>query len=71
MLADALTFGFPPPGVTLSMLTKPLALFGNIRNLRAAPDDSSREGPIAAEVAKLRQRDQYGGPWIFGVEGAF
>jgi iron complex outermembrane receptor protein len=52
-------------------LTKQLALFGNIRNLRDTPEDFSREGPSTPDVAKFRQRDQYGALWIFGVKGTF
>ena len=52
-------------------LTKRIALFGNIRNLRDTPEDFSREGPNTADVAKFRQRDRYGALWIFGVKGTF
>ena len=52
-------------------LTKHLALFGNLRNVGDTPEDFSREGPSTPDVAKFRQRDQYGALWIFGVRGTF
>ena len=52
-------------------LTKQLALFGNLRSLTDTPEDFSREGPHTPDVAKFRQRDQYGALWIFGMKGTF
>ncbi len=52
-------------------LTRNLALFGNIRNLRDTPEDFYREGPNTPEVAQFRQRDRYGALWICGVKGTF
>jgi TonB-dependent receptor len=52
-------------------ISRNLALFGNIRNLRDTPEDFSREGPNTPEVAQFRQRDRYGALWIFGVKGTF
>ncbi len=52
-------------------LTRRFALFANLRNLQDTPEDFSREGPHTPDVAKFRQRDQYGALWIFGAKSTF
>lgn len=52
-------------------LSKHVALFGNIRNLRDDPEDFSRSGPDTPAIAEFRQREQFGALWILGVRGTF
>ena len=48
-----------------------LALFANLANLRDAPVDLEISGPATPEHAQLRQRQQWGATWTFGVTGTF
>ncbi|MSU49590.1 MAG: TonB-dependent receptor [Opitutus sp.] len=52
-------------------LTRNFALFGSIRSLGDTPEDFVRDGPGIPDIAKFRQRDQYGALWIFGLKGTF
>ena len=52
-------------------LTKRFALFASIRNLADAPDDIKVYGPSTPEVARFRQRIEFGSLWSFGLKGTF
>jgi iron complex outermembrane receptor protein len=52
-------------------LTRNFALFTNLRNIGDTPEDFVRDGPGIPDVARFRQRDQYGALWMFGVKGTF
>jgi hypothetical protein len=52
-------------------LSKRVALFGNLRNINDALDDIERAGPSTPAGAQLRQRNDYGSLWTFGIKGVF
>jgi iron complex outermembrane recepter protein len=52
-------------------LTKHFALFASLRNIGSAPEDVKRFGPNTPEIARFRQRQDYGSAWIFGLKGTF
>jgi len=47
------------------------AVFANFRNLTDATEDVAIYGPNTPGFAKLRQRDDYGSSWTFGVKSTF
>jgi TonB-dependent receptor len=51
--------------------TRRLAVFANLANLRDAPVDLEISNPSTPEHAQLRQRQQWGATWTFGVTGTF
>ena len=53
------------------MLTRHLGLFMSLRNVGSAPEDVKRYGPHTPEIARFRQRQDYGSAWVFGVKGTF
>ena len=48
-----------------------IAVFANLANLGDAPVDLEISGPVTPEHAQLRQRQQWGATWTFGITGAF
>ncbi len=52
-------------------LTKRITVFGSIRNLNNATEDFKIAGPNTPLIAQLRQRQDYGASWVFGVRGNF
>ncbi|HUR56237.1 MAG TPA: TonB-dependent receptor [Opitutaceae bacterium] len=52
-------------------LTKRIGVFASLRNVGSAPEDVKRYGPNTPEIARFRQRQDYGSAWIFGVKGNF
>ncbi len=50
---------------------KRTAVFANFRNLTDATEDIAIYGPNTPGYAKLRQRDDYGSSWTFGVKSTF
>jgi outer membrane receptor protein involved in Fe transport len=48
-----------------------VTLFGNLTNLNDAPVDLEIAGPSTPAHAQLRQRQQWGAVWTFGVRGTF
>jgi len=52
-------------------LTRRLTLFGSIRNLNNATEDFKIAGPNTPLISQLRQRQDYGASWVFGVRGNF
>jgi iron complex outermembrane recepter protein len=52
-------------------LTRHIGLFASLRNVGSAPEDVKRFGPNTPEIARFRQRQDYGSAWIFGVKGTF
>ena len=47
------------------------AVFANFRNLTDATEDVAFYGPNTPGYAKLRQRDDYGSSWTFGLKSTF
>ena len=52
-------------------LSKRVALFANLRNINDALDDIERAGPSTPAGSQLRQRNDYGSLWTFGIKGVF
>ncbi|MBL9212064.1 MAG: hypothetical protein JNL92_16520, partial [Opitutaceae bacterium] len=52
-------------------LTRRISVFGSIRNLNNATEDFKIAGPNTPLIAQLRQRQDYGASWVFGVRGNF
>jgi iron complex outermembrane recepter protein len=52
-------------------LRKNISAFMSLRNVGSAPEDVKRFGPNTPEIARFRQRQDYGSAWIFGVKGTF
>ena len=52
-------------------LRKNISVFMSLRNVGSAPEDVKRFGPNTPEIARFRQRQDYGSAWIFGVKGTF
>jgi TonB-dependent receptor len=52
-------------------LSKRFALFFNLRNVGDVPEDVERLGPNTPAVAQLRQRENWGALWTFGVKGSY
>ena len=48
-----------------------VAAFANFRNLTDATEDTGIYGPNTPGFARLRQRDDYGSSWTFGVKSTF
>ena len=48
-----------------------VTVFANLTNLNDAPVDLEISGPVTPEHAQLRQRQQWGAVWTFGVRGTF
>ena len=48
---------------------KNFAAFMSLRNIGSAPEDVKRFGPHTPEIARFRQRQDYGSAWIFGIRG--
>ena len=51
--------------------TRRLSLFANLSNLGDAPVDLEISSPLTPEHAQLRQRQQWGATWTFGLTGTF
>ena len=52
-------------------LTKRIGVFASLRNVGSSPEDVKRYGPSTPEIARFRQRQDYGSAWIFGLKGTF
>ena len=52
-------------------LTKRIGLFASLRNIGSTPEDVKRFGPNTPEIARFRQRQDYGSAWVFGAKGTF
>ena len=52
-------------------LTTRLSAFMSLRNVGSTPEDVKRYGPNTPEIARFRQRQDYGSAWIFGVRGTY
>ena len=52
-------------------ITRRLALFANLRNINKPVDDVEITGPTTPAHAQLRQRQDFGSLWTFGVKGSF
>ena len=52
-------------------ITRRIGVFASLRNVGSAPEDVKRFGPNTPEIARFRQRQDYGSAWIFGVKGTF
>ncbi|MBL9190454.1 MAG: carboxypeptidase regulatory-like domain-containing protein [Opitutaceae bacterium] len=50
---------------------KRMAVFASMRNLGDASEDSKIYGPNTPEIARFRQRIQYGSLWTIGIRGTF
>ena len=50
-------------------VTKHLGVFASLRNVGSTPEDVKRFGPNTPEIARFRQRQDYGSAWIFGLKG--
>ncbi len=73
---EAGTFQWKPKSLKLDVqaqvyVWKQVAVFANFRNLTDATEDIAIYGPNTPGFAKLRQRDDYGASWTFGVKGTF
>jgi hypothetical protein len=53
------------------LVTRHLGVFMSLRNVGSAPEDVKRYGPSTPEIARFRQRQDYGSAWVFGVKGTF
>jgi TonB-dependent receptor len=53
------------------LITRHLGVFMSLRNVGSAPEDVKRYGPSTPEIARFRQRQDYGSAWVFGVKGTF
>jgi TonB-dependent receptor len=53
------------------LITRHIGLFASLRNVGSAPEDVKRYGPQTPEIARFRQRQNYGSAWVFGVKGTF
>ena len=52
-------------------LTRRLALFANLRNVRDISDRGTTVGPATPAHATLRFEERYGSLWTLGVKGTF
>ena len=52
-------------------LTKHLGVFASLRNVGSTPEDVKRFGPTTPEIARFRQRQDFGSAWTFGLKGTF
>jgi iron complex outermembrane receptor protein len=52
-------------------LTRRFTLFAALRNLDDATDDVRAKGPNTPDIAGLREREDFGALWTFGVKGSF
>ena len=52
-------------------LHRHVSIFANLTNYKDAPVDLEISGPSTPEHAQLRQRQQWGAVWTFGVKGTF
>ena len=52
-------------------LTRRIQLFGSLRNVGDATEDSQRWGPSTPAHARFRSREDFGSLWTFGVKGTF
>jgi len=50
---------------------KRLSIFGSMRNLHDATEDTERRGPNTPAHAQLLNREDFGALWTFGVKGTF
>lgn len=70
------TFQWKPKSLKLDVqgefyVWRRVAVFANFRNLTDATEDTAIYGPNTPGFAKLRQRDDYGSSWTFGVKATF
>jgi TonB-dependent receptor len=52
-------------------LNKRFVIFANLRNIWDEPDDAEISGPSTPEVARFRQRQNFGSLWTFGIRGTY
>ncbi len=52
-------------------LTRRIGVFASLRNVGSTPEDVKRYGPNTPEIARFRQRQDYGSAWVFGLKGTF
>jgi len=70
------TYNWVPERLTLDAQAewnfyKRYALFGSMRNAFNEPEDNHIYGPLTPQVARFRNRIDYGSLWTFGVRGTF
>lgn len=70
------TFQWKPQSLKLDVqgeyyFWRRVAAFANFRNLTDATEDTGIYGPNTPGFARLRQRDDYGSSWTFGVKSTF
>ena len=70
------TYNYTPGFTKLDLLgeyslTRRLALFANLRNVRDIPDRGTTVGPTTPQHAILRFQERYGSLWTLGLKGTF
>ena len=70
------TYNYTPGFTKLDLLgeyslTRRLAIFANLRNVRDIPDRGTTAGPTTPQHATLRFIERYGSLWTIGVKGNF
>jgi iron complex outermembrane receptor protein len=73
---EASTYQWNPGGIKVDVQAeyyfwKKMAVFANFRNITDTTEDIEIYGPNTPDYARLRQRDDFGASWTFGIKGRF